>query len=150
MIETVLLVFDLTSYLIILLLKLQTLFICVLNEKKENITATFTFKHASGVERTHEKKEIPGENGRGTCLFLSHEAYKKWANIHGDVFEVEIKISIQLIFLTQNCTTGMAGPVLNIKRSSVTFNSSLTNFTRSSQYCGWVKMNRISCPSVRF
>ena len=66
------------------------------NEEEEDVTATFTFKHASGVEDTLENQELEAGNGLGATNFLSHGAYKDWAKDHGDVFKVDVKITLQV------------------------------------------------------
>ena len=66
----------------------------LINEENEKITATATFKHASGVEKTNKNVEMPAKTGSGRAKFLSHKAYKEWAKDHGDVFKVEVKITL--------------------------------------------------------
>ena len=66
----------------------------LMNEENEKITATATFKHASGVEKTKKNMEMPAKTGSGRAKFLSHKAYKEWAKDHGDVFKVEVKITL--------------------------------------------------------
>ena len=66
----------------------------LINEENEKITATATFKHASGVEKTKKNMEMPAKTGSGRAKFLSHKAYKEWAKDHGDVFKVEVKITL--------------------------------------------------------
>ena len=63
------------------------------NEGKDKITASFTLKHASGVEVIFENKEINADSGFGSPEFLSHAAYNKWAGDHGDVFLVEVNVT---------------------------------------------------------
>ena len=66
------------------------------NEEEENVTATYTFKHASGEEFTLKNQVIRANTGFGTPEFLSHEAYKKWAKKRGDVFKLEVKITLHV------------------------------------------------------
>ena len=61
----------------------------------QGITASFTIKHASGVEQTFDKQELRQES-RGTLEFLSHAAYKEWTEDHGDVFRVEVKVTLHV------------------------------------------------------
>ena len=64
------------------------------NKEKEKVTVTFTFKHASGVKGTTKNLKLEAGHGKGTGKFLSHEAYKEWAKVHGDVFKVEVEITL--------------------------------------------------------
>ena len=68
------------------------------NEEKENVTATFTVRHASGIESevNNGKDEMKPKGGYGDNKFLSHEAYKEWAKDHGDVFKVELEITLHV------------------------------------------------------
>ena len=63
------------------------------NKEKEEVTATVVFKHASGAKGSL-MNQIEAGHGRGSKRFLSHEAYKEWAKDHGDVFKVEVKITL--------------------------------------------------------
>ena len=66
------------------------------NDEKENVTATFNFKHASGAEETHENREFKADDGFGTNMFLSHKAYNEWAKDHGDVFKMKVQITLHI------------------------------------------------------
>ena len=77
------------------------------NEEKESVTATTTFSHASGVKKTFKNQEIATDWGywgftrslaphKGFTRFLSHKAYKKWAKDHGDVFKLEVEITLHV------------------------------------------------------
>lgn len=63
---------------------------------KEKIKASCTLKHESGVMKVFENREIEAGSGRGASEFLSHVAYKKWAEDHGDVFKVEAEITLHV------------------------------------------------------
>ena len=65
----------------------------LINEENEKITATATFKHALGVEKTNKNVEMPAKTGSGRAKFLSHKAYKELAKDHGDVFKVEVEVT---------------------------------------------------------
>ena len=66
------------------------------NEGKEKVIATYTFKHASGVEKTLENRVFEAGKGFGSAEFLSHKAYKEWAKDQEDVFRVEVKINLRV------------------------------------------------------
>ena len=66
------------------------------NEEKKKVNATYTFKHASGVEKTFKNQKFEVNDSLGTAQFLSHEAYKKWARNHGDVLKVEVEITLHV------------------------------------------------------
>ena len=67
--------------------------LCNLNAEK--IKASFSVKHESGVKKVAKNREILAEGfGFGFPKFLSHVAYKKWAEEHGDVFKVEAEITL--------------------------------------------------------
>ena len=64
------------------------------NLNEEKIKASYIFKHESGVKKVLNNKELKAGKGKGHgSHFLSHEAYKKWAEDHGDVFKVEAEIT---------------------------------------------------------
>ena len=63
------------------------------NEEMEKVSTSATFKHASGRE-VPWKGELPVGDGLGLRNFLSHKAYKEWAKDHGDVFKVEVEITL--------------------------------------------------------
>ena len=44
------------------------------------------------MKKDLKDKEIGVGAGFGADKFLSHVAYKKWAEDHGDVFRVEVEI----------------------------------------------------------
>ena len=67
----------------------------LVNEEEDIITASFTLKHASGVEEIFSNEEIEPDKEIGATEFMSHEAYKEWARNHGDVFQVEVQITLQ-------------------------------------------------------
>ena len=58
------------------------------------ITHTCTIKHASGVEMTMVDVETEMDTSCGAKEFLSQEEYKEWAKNHGDVFRIEVKITV--------------------------------------------------------
>ena len=65
------------------------------NEEKEKVTAAYSFKHALFTTVvTRENRELEAGDGLGSANFLSHKAYKEWAKDHGDVFKVEVKITL--------------------------------------------------------
>ena len=66
------------------------------NKGKNKITATFTLKHASGVVKTFKNQEIKAKTVFGDTEFLSHAAYMEWAEDHGDVFRVEVKVTLHV------------------------------------------------------
>ena len=65
------------------------------NVNEENITVSIIFKHESGREKVYKTREID-EDGFESTNFLSHVAYKKWAEDHGDVFKVEAEITLHV------------------------------------------------------
>ena len=74
----------------------ESIAVCIDNEEKENVIATVTFKHASGAKRTFKNKEMTANGGWGFFNFLSHETYKNWAKDHGDVFKLEVEITLHV------------------------------------------------------
>ena len=63
------------------------------NEGENEATVTYMIKHASGV--FHTKEGVIGSCSSADGFdILSHKAYKEWAKDHGDVFKVEIKITL--------------------------------------------------------
>ena len=73
-----------------------SVFLCNLNGEK--IKASISLKHESGVKRAGKTADGSGgfRNSIGFSKFLSHVAYKKWAEEHGDVFKVEAKITLHV------------------------------------------------------
>ena len=63
------------------------------NNNFEPIETSFVLKHESGVA-VCENREIV--NFGGSRKFLSHADYKKWAEDHGDVFRVEVEITLHV------------------------------------------------------
>ena len=63
------------------------------NLNEEKIRVNFSLNHESGKKTDHEC-EIEAGHGKGRGNFLSHVAYKKWAEDHGDVFNIEAKITL--------------------------------------------------------
>ena len=53
-------------------------------------------KHKSGEESVIKNQEIDRFMRYRVPKFLSHVAYKKWAEDHGDVFSVEVKITLHV------------------------------------------------------
>ena len=67
------------------------------NPSKDKIKASYMFKHDSGTEMGAINQEIDaGDDGKGPSKFLSHVDYKKWAEDHGDVFRVEVEITLHV------------------------------------------------------
>ena len=42
----------------------------------------------------NQDQEIDPYRGDGTCEFLSHEKYKKWAGENEDVFKLEVTVTL--------------------------------------------------------
>ena len=66
------------------------------NQSKEKIKASYIFNHESGVKVNFTNQEIDVGHDYGEDEFLSHVAYKKWAEDHGDVFKVEAEITLHV------------------------------------------------------
>ena len=67
------------------------------NLNEEKIKVSNTFKNEPMGEMDNQDQEIDPYGGDGTCEFLSHEKYKKWAEDHGDVFKVEAEITLRVL-----------------------------------------------------
>ena len=66
----------------------------LMNCSKEKQATSVTFLQGSGAAVSWEMIEVPGDKGRGCPRFLSHEKFKAWANIHGDVFQLKAKVTL--------------------------------------------------------
>ena len=66
-------------------------YLCNLN--KEEVKVSYTLKHESRENLTHEEKDLKAGHLCGS-LYMSHVSYKKWAEDHGDVFKVEAEITL--------------------------------------------------------
>ena len=77
------------------------------NPSKEEIKTSFSIKHESGVKFDRKDQEIAAGGGFGASKFLSHVAYKKWAEEHGDVFRLEVKIIERYVHVLYFCRKGL-------------------------------------------
>lgn len=77
------------------------------NPSDEKIKTIYQFKHESGVKFNRKVREIDARSGIGHDKFLSHVAYKKWAEDHGDIFRVEVEITERYVHVLYFCRKGL-------------------------------------------
>ena len=63
------------------------------NYSNEDQMCSVTAK-GTGVEKSWEMKKVEAGNFWGFLKFMSHEKYRKWANDHGDVFKLEVVVTL--------------------------------------------------------
>ena len=64
------------------------------NYSNEDKMTSITVQEASGVERSWEMGKVKAGKGYGWTNFLSHENYKAFANVRGDVLKLEVVITL--------------------------------------------------------
>ena len=64
------------------------------NFGKEDQMTSIAVKEASGKEGSWEMDKIAAGKGQGFSKFLSHENYRQYAQVHGDVFKLDVVVTV--------------------------------------------------------
>ena len=64
------------------------------NFGKEDQMTSIAVKEASGKEGSWEMDKIEAGQGRGFAKFLSHENYRQYAQVHGDVLKLDVVVTV--------------------------------------------------------
>ena len=68
----------------------------LINLGDKDQTISYKMKHASGVDVKSDMVVIKHNNGYGCSNFLSHDKYKEWVNKNGDIFRVEVSVTLHI------------------------------------------------------
>ena len=63
------------------------------NYSNEDQMSSVTAK-GSGVEASWEMTKVPAGKGFGRKKFMTHEKYREWAKVHGDVFKLDVVVTL--------------------------------------------------------
>ena len=73
------------------------------NHTNEDQLTSVKIRHASGVEKSWEKKVVEATSNWGYSQYMSHKDYKTWANKNEDVFKLEVSVTSKDAPVVPNC-----------------------------------------------
>ena len=65
------------------------------NHTNQDQTFSATFKGSAGAVSGWDRKVVKAKQDSGCQKFLSHDEYKTWAEENGDVFQLEVSVSMR-------------------------------------------------------